>query len=94
MELIADNNAGNIALVVSTEKVYLQTHNEVDSSLQKDKMEEELSYLKGFLSSVEKKLSNERFVQNAKPEIVANEKKKMNDALLKIKTLEESLRNF
>ncbi len=94
LELIADNNAGNIALVVSTEKVYLQTHNEVDSSLQKDKMEEELSYLKGFLSSVEKKLSNERFVQNAKPEIVANEKKKMNDALLKIKTLEESLRNF
>jgi valyl-tRNA synthetase len=50
-----------------------------------------LEYLKGFLVSVDKKLSNERFVQNAKPEIVENEKSKKADAEAKIKILQESL---
>jgi valyl-tRNA synthetase len=43
---------------------------------------------------VEKKLSNERFVQNAKPEIVQNEKNKKADAEAKIQILEESLANL
>ena len=54
-------------------------------------MLKELEYLRGFLISVEKKLSNERFVQNAKPEIVELEKRKKADAEIKIKTLEEGL---
>ncbi|MBW7840982.1 MAG: hypothetical protein H3C36_15390, partial [Chitinophagaceae bacterium] len=58
---------------------------------QKEELEKELVYLKGFLESVNKKLSNERFVQNAKAEIVDNERKKKEDAEAKIKTLEESL---
>lgn len=82
---------GAFALVVQTEKLYLQSHAEVDTGAQKSKMEEELSYLKGFLASVDKKLGNEKFVQNAKPEIIANERKKRSDAEAKIKTLEESL---
>ncbi|MDH6353729.1 valyl-tRNA synthetase [Dysgonomonas sp. PH5-45] len=55
------------------------------------KMEEELKYTKGFLNSVMKKLSNERFVANAKPEVVEMERKKQADAESKIKTLEESI---
>ncbi|RYD74138.1 MAG: hypothetical protein EOP55_15770, partial [Sphingobacteriales bacterium] len=47
--------------------------------------------LKGFLKSVEAKLSNERFVQNAKPEIIANERNKKADAEAKINIIEESL---
>ncbi|MBD0332207.1 MAG: hypothetical protein ICV66_06090, partial [Chitinophagaceae bacterium] len=47
--------------------------------------------LKGFLASVEKKLNNERFVQNARPEVVEIEKKKKADAEQKIKAIEESL---
>ena len=58
---------------------------------QKRKLEEELDYFKGFLASVEKKLGNERFVQNAKPEVVDIEKKKKADAEAKIKAIEESL---
>ena len=54
-------------------------------------MIKELEYNKGFLNSVEKKLSNERFVQNAKPEILEIERKKKADAEAKIKMLEESL---
>ena len=54
-------------------------------------MQKELDYLKGFLVSVDKKLGNEKFVANAKPEVIANEQKKKDDALAKIKTIEESL---
>lgn len=58
---------------------------------QKTKLQEELNYYKGFLASVEKKLSNERFVQNAKPEVVELEQKKKADAEAKIRAIEESL---
>jgi len=83
--------AGTMAMVVQTEKIYIQSHAEVNVEAQRGKMEEELKYLQGFLVSVDKKLSNEKFVANAKPEVLANERKKQEDALAKIKTLEESL---
>ena len=54
-------------------------------------MEKELTHLKGFLLSVEKKLANDKFVQNAKPEVLAAEKKKQADAHDKISLLTESL---
>ena len=91
LEKTAAPIAGSMALVVQTEKLYIESHAEVNADAQKSKMEEELQYLKGFLLSVDKKLSNEKFVQNAKPEIIANERKKQSDAEAKIKTLEESL---
>ncbi|MGZ8550301.1 MAG: hypothetical protein ACXWV2_06555 [Chitinophagaceae bacterium] len=50
-----------------------------------------MEYHKGFLISVEKKLANERFVQNAKPEVVEIERKKKSDAEAKIRAIEESL---
>ena len=83
--------AGTMAMVVQTEKVYIQSHAEVNVEAQRDKMNNELNHLRGFLESVDKKLSNEKFVANAKPEVLANERKKQDDALAKIKTLEESL---
>ena len=55
------------------------------------KMQDEINYLEGFLQSVMKKLGNERFVQNAKPEIVENERKKLDDAESKIASLKESI---
>ena len=55
------------------------------------KMEDEIFYLEGFIQSVMKKLSNERFVQNAKPEIVETERKKLSDAESKIASLKESI---
>jgi valyl-tRNA synthetase len=55
------------------------------------KLEEELKYTQGFKQSVEKKLSNERFVNNAPEQVVANERKKLADAEAKIKVLEEQI---
>lgn len=83
---------GCISIVVQTDKLYIEAATAtVDISVQKDQMQKELDYLKGFLISIDKKLGNEKFVQNAKPEVVAIEKKKQEDALSKIKAIEESL---
>ena len=60
----------------------------------KEKTEEEIKYLKGFLISVDKKLSNEKFVANAKPEVVEIERKKQKDAQDKIALLEEKLKSL
>ncbi|MBS1947745.1 MAG: valine--tRNA ligase [Bacteroidetes bacterium] len=78
----------------SNHTYYLQVENELDKSVQKQDLLKDLEYQKGFLQSVMKKLSNERFVQNAKPEIIALEQKKKTDAEAKIKALEGSLANM
>jgi len=80
-----------INVVVQKDKFYLATEKELDTASQKEQLLKDLEYQKGFLVSVEKKLSNEKFVQNAKPEVVANEQKKKTDAEAKIKAIEESL---
>jgi valyl-tRNA synthetase len=63
----------------------------VDLEAEKERLVKELDYNRGFLESVQKKLANERFVQNAKPEILAIETKKKADAEAKIKALEQAL---
>ena len=58
------------------------------------KLKEELAYTEGFLISVQKKLSNERFVSNAPEKVVLIEKKKEEDAKLKIDSLKSSLKSL
>ena len=83
---------GSISIVVQTDKLYIQAETAaIDSGMQREQLQKELDYLKGFLQSVEKKLGNERFVQNAKPEIINVQRKKKQDAEDKIKAIEESL---
>ncbi len=87
-----DETLGNtISVVVGKDKFFIQTASEVDSSTQRDQLLKEKEYLTGFLDSVNKKLSNERFVNNAKPEVVALEQRKKSDAEAKIRVIEESL---
>ena len=66
----------------------------IDTTDQREKLMKDLEHQKNFLQSVQKKLSNERFVQNAKPEVVELERKNQADAEARIKTLEESLQNL
>ena len=83
---------GGISIVVQTDKLYIEAAAAtIDTSAQKAEMEKEIAYLEGFLVSLDKKLGNERFMANAKPEVIENERKKQNDALAKIKTLKESI---
>jgi len=82
---------GTIVVAVEKDKFYIKTDKELDTATLKDDLLKDLEHQKGFLSSVEKKLSNEKFVQNAKPEVLALEQKKKADAEARIRTIEESL---
>ena len=83
--------SSSISTVIGKDKFYLQTEQPLDTNNQKEELIKDLNYQKGFLASVEKKLSNEKFVANAKPEVVASEQKKKADAEARIKAIEESL---
>lgn len=83
--------ANAISFVVDKLQCYFTSEKEIDHTQQRAQLEKDLAYQKGFLESVEKKLSNEKFVANAKPEIIEGEVKKKNDALEKIRIIEESL---
>jgi valyl-tRNA synthetase len=87
------NNSINnsITIVVGKDKFFIYAATMPDTSAQKDQLIKDLDYQKGFLASVEKKLSNERFIQNAKAEVIEIEKKKKADAEAKIRAIEESL---
>jgi valyl-tRNA synthetase len=83
---------GCISLVVHTDKLYIEAAAAtVDPAVQKAQMQKDIIYLQGFIVSVDKKLTNEKFVAYAKPEVIDNERKKRADAVAKIKTLEESM---
>ncbi len=83
--------ANTIVVAVENDKFYLQTDKELDTLTLKEDLLKDLEHQKGFLASVEKKLGNARFVQNARPEVIALEQKKKADAEDRIKTIEESL---
>jgi valyl-tRNA synthetase len=85
---------GSFTIVGKDVKFYIRFEKDIDTASQKTELLKELAYQKGFLASVEKKLGNEKFVQNAKPEVIANEQKKKADAEAKIKVIEESLQNL
>lgn len=81
----------SITVVVGKDKFFIQAEALLDTSSQKEQLIKDLDYQRGFLATVEKKLGNERFIQNAKPEVIEIEKKKKADAEAKIKAIEESL---
>ena len=78
-------------MAIEKDKFFIESEREIDTASLKDELLKDLAHQKGFLITVMKKLSNERFVQNAKPEVVAIEQKKKADAEARIKTIEESL---
>ncbi|MBF8457378.1 valine--tRNA ligase [Kaistella sp. G5-32] len=82
------------SFLIGGTEVSIPLSENLDLGEEKEKAEEEIKYLKGFLISVEKKLSNEKFVANAKPEVVESERKKQKDAQDKIILLEEKLRKL
>jgi valyl-tRNA synthetase len=88
---LLEASTNELVVVSSNRKFFLYIKGEIDKTGQKDQLLKDLEYQKGFLLSVEKKLINDRFVQNAKPEVIETERKKKADAEAKIKAIEESL---
>jgi valyl-tRNA synthetase len=86
--------ANTIVVAVEKDKFYIETGRQLDTAVLKAELLKDLEHQKKFLESVSKKLSNERFVQNAKPEVIELERKKQADSEARIKTIEESLENL
>ena len=86
--------ANTIVVAVERDKFYIESEKELDTTALKQELLKDLAHQKGFLESVLKKLGNERFVQNARPEVIELERKKQADAEARIKTIEESLANI
>lgn len=82
---------GALTFRVRSNEYFVPIGGAIDVDAEIKKIQDELNYTKGFLQSVQKKLSNERFVSNAPEQVVAIEKKKAADAEAKIETLEKSL---
>lgn len=76
---------------VKSDEFFVNLADEIDVEAEKANLQRELEYTQGFLNSVIKKLSNERFVQNAKGDIVEKERQKQADAEAKIVTLKDAL---
>lgn len=91
IEKVADKSANAIGFLIGTTEYTIPLSNLINVEEEIKKMQDEIAYLEGFLQSVMKKLSNERFVQNAKSEIVETERKKQADAESKIASLKENI---
>ncbi|PST81918.1 valine--tRNA ligase [Pedobacter yulinensis] len=91
VEFVNDKIPGALNFRAGTDEFFIPMEENIDSEAERERLNAELIYLQGFLKSVEAKLGNERFVQNAKPEVVQNERNKQADALAKIRIIEENL---
>jgi valyl-tRNA synthetase len=91
LQYVTDKVDGALSYRVKSNEYFIPITGNIDIEAEIAKLTEELNYTKGFLKSVQIKLSNEKFVTNAKPEIIENERKKEADALAKIATIEQSI---
>jgi valyl-tRNA synthetase len=91
LEYISDKIDGALTYRVKSNEYFIPITGNIDVEAEIAKLTEELNYTKGFLKSVQAKLSNEKFVAGAPANVIENERKKEADALAKIATIEQSL---
>ncbi|NHM01651.1 valine--tRNA ligase [Flavobacterium difficile] len=91
LEYVTDKVDGALSYRVKSNEYFIPITGNIDVEAEIAKLTEELNYTKGFLKSVQGKLSNEKFVAGAPEKVIANERKKEADALAKIATIEQSI---
>jgi len=91
VSFVSEQVSGAASFMVLTDEFYIPLAENIDPVAETERLRKEMEYLHGFLKSVNAKLSNERFMQNAKPDIIENEQKKKADAEAKLKLIQESL---
>ena len=89
--VVTEKVQGATSFMSDRDEFFVSLQGSIDVEAERERISKEIDYLKGFLKSVDAKLSNERFVNNAKAEVVDNERKKKADAEAKILILEEGL---
>ncbi|WP_010520727.1 valine--tRNA ligase [Aquimarina agarivorans] len=91
LSYVTESPEGALSFRVKSNEYFVPLKGAINVAEELEKLKEELKYTEGFLKSVSKKLSNERFVANAPEQVVANERKKMQDAQAKIETLKSGI---
>ncbi len=94
LSYVKEQQDATLTFSVKSNVYYIPVEGSIDVEAEKEKLQKDLEYYQGFLKSVDKKLSNKRFVDNAPEQVVNKEKQKQADALAKIETLKESLYNL
>jgi valyl-tRNA synthetase len=91
-EFVGEPPAGNAtSFLVRSFEFYIPLEGKVDQAKEREAIQKEIEYQKGFLAIIDKKLSNEKFVNSAPAQVVDIERKKKADAEAKINALKESL---
>ena len=91
VEAVEEKNATAAAFIVKTTQYFVPLEGNIDKEAEIKRLTADLEYLEGFLASVMKKLSNERFVSSAPEKVVANERAKQADAEAKIAAIKEQI---
>ncbi len=91
IDRVEEKDPAAAAFIVKTAQYFIPLADKIDLEAEREKLAADLQYLEGFLASVMKKLSNERFVQSAPEKVVANERAKQADAEAKIAAIKERL---
>ena len=94
ISLVEAAPAASVSFVTGGAEFFVPLEGQIDLGAEKARLEKELEYAQGFRDSVLKKLSNEKFVQNAKPDVLERERQKLADAEVKIATLQQSLNSL
>jgi valyl-tRNA synthetase len=91
---VNEKPAGAQGFLVKSNEYFVPLTSNANPEEEKARLTKDLEYNKGFLQSVQKKLANDKFVANAKPELIDLERRKLSDAESKIKAIEEQLANL
>ena len=94
IEAVSEKGEGTQAFLVGTDEYAVPIGNLIDADAEREKAETEIKRLQGFMAGIEKKLQNERFVQNAPAQVVELERKKLADAQSKIAALEATIKSL
>jgi valyl-tRNA synthetase len=94
IEKVNEQPSAAITFIVGSQEFYIPLAGTIDVEAEIKKLNDELKYTRGFMNSVSKKLSNDRFVNNAPAAVVDKERRKLADAEARIKVLEEQLNNL
>lgn len=86
--------AQSASFISGTTKYFIPLEAVLDVASEQMRLEKELRYAQGFIDSIRKKLDNDKFAQNAKPDIIENERKKMADGQERLKSIQASLNNL
>ena len=86
--------AASVSFVLGGSEFFIPLEGHIDLAAERARLEKELEYAQGFRDSVQRKLGNEKFTQNAKPDVLERERQKLADAEAKIAALEAALKGM